>query len=1017
LSVTRSIIFGGAALLGAFGSARALDPALHVSQYGHTSWRIQDGALPGTPTAIAQTRDGYVWIGTSLGLIRFDGAAFVPVTPPPDQKPVYPRVTSLYGGKDGSLWIGTPNNLMRWRAGQFHLYKSPIGTYAAVREAPDGKVWTTRYSTRDHLGPLCEILESGMNCYGADHGIPFKDAARLAIESSGAIWIATANKIARWEGNQSRIFAPSDLARNEGLEGFRAVAVAADGSIWTGVIDGGPGLGLQHYANEVWNPLISGAVNTSTWEVTALLFDRDNALWVGTANQGIYRISGNTIDHFGVNDGLSADSVNGFCEDHEGDIWVVTTTGIDKFRPMRVVTFASRQGLSADSANAVLATKSGALWVSNGSALDRIEDGVVTGYRERDGLPGKLPTALLEDSQRRLWIGVNDGVAVFENNHFTRVQSPGHAIGTIGEFALGPVSTVWGTTALLPSRLVRMDGETVVDSVQPPPGTRIYTLAADPDGVAWMTLDVENRTCSLARYAAGRWETFPLDTYPCGDIVVRDAHSVFTIWPGGIEEWHDGVVEKLTHENGLPCENPSSLIFDGQANLWVGLQCGIAIIEAKQLAAWSRDPTQRLTVSLLDASDGALPSKPDFHPRAAVAADGKVWFANSNVLQFVDPRNLLANAVVPPVQIQALYGDGRVFPLASQIALPARTRNIQIDFTALSFVLPQRVRFKYRLEGWDTDWQNIGGRRQAFYTDLRPGHYQFHVIAANNDGVWNKTGAALNIAVAPAFYQTPWFYAACALAAVATLWQLYQMRVRLLARQIRIRMGERLEERERIARELHDTLLQSTQGLLFIFRAFWMKLSEDDPMREKLGSALDRSNSVIAEARDRVRQLRSSDLLDGNLELAFAKAGKELSEGGAATFRALVKGVPQPLQPDASDDIYRIGREALQNAAAHSNARSIEIDIIYETDELQIRIRDDGNGIDPNVLSAGSRDGHFGLVGMRERAQRLGGRLEIWSKPGAGAEIALVVPAGVAYRRKEHVTRWKKMISGGLFRS
>ena len=220
------------------------------------------------------------------------------------------------------MWIGTASQMMRWQAGQFHLYETLVGFYAAVREAPDGRVWTARYHTPDDLGPLCEVRESGSRCYGSQQGVPFKDAGPLAIEKSGAIWIATANKLARWQRGQSQVFAPAELSRGEGLEGFKSVVIDPDGSVWSGVVNGGPGLGLQHFANDVWSPVTSGEFDSSTLEVTTLLFDRDGALWVGTASRGIYRIHGSIIDHFGVGDGLSADSVRGFCEDHEGNVWL-----------------------------------------------------------------------------------------------------------------------------------------------------------------------------------------------------------------------------------------------------------------------------------------------------------------------------------------------------------------------------------------------------------------------------------------------------------------------------------------------------------------------------------------------------------------------------------------------------------------------------------------------------------------------------------------------------------------------
>jgi hypothetical protein len=232
--------------------------------------------------------------------------------------------------------------------------------------------------------------------------------------------------------------------------------------------------------------------------------------------------------------------------------------------------------------------------------------------------------------------------------------------------------------------------------------------------------------------------------------VALDLHTVFATEPGGIRLWRDGVVRKLTIEDGLPCATTYAFVFDRHDNFWLYQQCGVAMIESKELLDWAKDPAKKLHIQLLDVSDGALPSRTNFHPRGSIGADGKVWFTNGVDLQFVDAEHRSRNTVVPPVHIQALRGDGRLYALDSQVTLPALTRDVQIDFTALSFVVPQRVQFQYRLDGWDTEWKRTAGRRQAFYTNLRPGKYRFSVLAANNDGLWNTQGDTLEFRIEPA---------------------------------------------------------------------------------------------------------------------------------------------------------------------------------------------------------------------------------------------------------------------------
>jgi signal transduction histidine kinase/ligand-binding sensor domain-containing protein len=952
-----------------------------------------------------------MWIGTQAGLVRFDGANFVPFVPPPSEGPKLSRITALYGATDGSLWIGGATRLvtqlMQWKDGQLHLY-TPFGFFATVREAPDGSIWAARYHTSDDLGPLCEVRKGSLVCYGREQGIPFKDAGPLAIENSGTIWVATANRLARWQDAHSQIFAPSELARSEELEGYKSVAIAPDGSVWSGVIHGGPGLGLEHFLNGAWSPVVSGKLNSSNWEVTALLFDRDNTLWVGTADQGIYRINGSRIDHFGVSDGLSADSVDAFCEDHEGDVWVVTSKGVDKFRAMQVNTFSSRQGLSGDSVQAALASRSGTIWASNATAVERIQDSTVTTYRQRNGLPGRSATALLEDHQGRIWVGVDDGVAVFDHERFARVHSGSGPIGPVLQFAEGRDATIWAASVTVPSRLVRMSETEALESISPPGGTRIGTVAAAPDGALWMGLINGENSCDLARYAHGQWETFPLHrpahSGTCSELVAPDADTVFAASSDGIIEWHKGLVRTLAGSNGLPCARAYSLAFDKAGDLWTYLECGVVVIHSAQLAEWWNEPTRKLQIRLLDISDGAQPGPADFHPRAAVAADGKLWFANGTDLQFVDPKHWLHNSVPPPVQIQTLIADDRTYVQLSPIKLPPLTRNVQISFTALSFVAPQRVHFRYRLYGLDTDWQDPGGRRQSFYTNLHPGRYRFSVIAANDDGLWNTNGDSLEFELEPAYYQTLWFRLLCVAAALVLLQSLFVYRLRGAKANIQRRLAARLSERERIARDLHDTLLQSVQGLMLKFHAVANAIAPDSAARNKLDNALAQGRDVIAEGRARVLDLRGADAPSKELATQLSSYGASFLHTSEATFHASVVGQPVPLNPVAADEVLNIGREAMGNAFMHAEARRIEIELAYSEKSLALRIRDDGKGMERGIVETGQA-GHWGIVGMRERSRALGAKLNIWSRPGSGTEIELIVSAATAYAASGGVTK------------
>jgi signal transduction histidine kinase len=348
--------------------------------------------------------------------------------------------------------------------------------------------------------------------------------------------------------------------------------------------------------------------------------------------------------------------------------------------------------------------------------------------------------------------------------------------------------------------------------------------------------------------------------------------------------------------------------------------------------------------------------------------------------------------------VEYIIADGKNYPADSPLRLPPLTRDLEIDYTALSFVIPQRVRFLYRLIGRDKGWHEAGTRRQAFYTDLSPGNYRFQVIACNNDGVWNTSGAEIGFQLAPAYYQTVWFRSLIGLCVVVTLWLLYRMRLRRVAAQVQVRLSERMVERERIARELHDTLLQGFQSLVLRFQGVVKRMPENGPDRTTLLNALDRAEDVLAQGRDRVRDLRSGNQTPGSLEALLASYAGEFNATEHVSLRTLTFGQPQQLHPIVLGNVERIGHEAIANAFQHSRASQVTIEIHFERPSFRLIIRDDGVGTDPEVLAHG-RAGHWGLQGMRERAEEIGGRLAISSQHDLGTRVDLSIPGTIAYRK------------------
>jgi PAS domain S-box-containing protein len=764
---------------------RALDPSRQLSQYGHTAWRIEDGAFAGTPNAIAQTPDGYLWIGTQAGLTRFDGVRFVSWRPPAGTQLPSSRIISLLGARDGSLWIGTAMGLVRWQNGNLTNYKDPGGAIMAILEDRDGTVWIARANLPDTNGPLCKVTGTGLRCYGRDDGVSLTYAETLANDSRGNIWLAGGPEVSRWQTTSADTYVSPEPSPTEIFNGVFALADKGDGSLWVGLIESGKGGGLQQIVQGVWKPFSAPELDGSTLKVAALLADRDNCLWVGTLNQGIYRIQGNRVDHFGSSDGLSGDAVTHLFQDREGNIWIATTSGIDNLHDLRVTSLSTRQGLSSDQVNSVLASRDGSVWIGN-YGLDVLRSGKITSSQSGTRLAGRAVTSMLEDRAGRLWVGFDRELWVSEQGQLRQIHTDdGRPLGAVRAMTEDVDGSIWVSTndpvakhhQFLRIRELRTPEE--IPSAQLP--AMINALAPDPHGGVWLGL----ASGGLARFRNGRMELFPFGVHnedPVTGLLVNSDASVLAATPSGLVGWRNGIQQTLTMRNGLPCNVIYSLIFDQTTTLWLYASCGLIAIPNAELQRWWKSPSATVKYRLFDVFDGARPMSTPFKPNASRSPDGRLWFANENVLQMIDPLHIEDNPIPPPVHVEDIIADHKNYAPQGNLRLPPLTRDLEIDYTALSFVIPQKVRFRYKLEGRDSAWQDPGTRRQAFYADLRPGNYRFRVIACNNDGVWNDEGATLAFSVAAAWYQNWWFRGASLAVFLALLWALYQRRIQQVKR-------------------------------------------------------------------------------------------------------------------------------------------------------------------------------------------------------------------------------------------
>ena len=1004
--------------------AFALNPALDVNQYAHTSWKIRDGFTKGGILSIAQTPDGYLWLGTESGLLRFDGVRAVPWQPPDNQLPST-EILSLLVARDGTLWIGTDKGLASWKAGTLTRYEELNGVRVGkLLEDRDGSIWMVRFVS---TFTLCRFRAGHVQCYGEDGG-PGADAWRLFEDGKANLWVETRRGVWRWQPGPPSFYT-LQLEDNQGL------AEDVDGAL---LISQAGGIARFVDGNAVLTSPLPPSMRTRS--TSHLLRDRDGGLWIGTYGAGIAHLHHGTMDVFTQLDGLSGDSVDALFEDREGSIWAVTNEGIDRFRDAAVASYSVNQGLSNAQVSSVLAARDGSVWIGTGDGLDRWTSGRVTVYRERNartalassrrvshevdeitgrGMPVGIVSSIFQDSRGRVWVSTGQGVGYIDNDRFVRVNGvPGGVTRAIVE---DNQRSVW--IANLDSGLFRVPP--AGDDIEHIPWARlnrkdpVMAMTADPSrGGLWFGFflggisyfadgQIRASYAAPAGLASGRISSLQFDSHG-------------TLWvsaEGGLSRLKNGNLATLTSRNGLPCNAAQWVLEDDMHALWVCMSCGLVRIERNEIEAWTAavdadDATRPIQVTIFDTADGVRTFVEGgyYSVPAAKSPDGKLWFMSRDGLSVVDPRQLRFNTLAPPVHIEQITADRNQYDAAAaingRISLPPLTRDLQIDYTALSLVVPEKNRFRIKLEGWDRDWQDVGARRQAFYNNLPPRNYRFRVIASNNSGVWNEAGGVLDFSVAPAYYQTMWFRLSAVAAFLTLFAALYQLRLRSVARQFNARLEERVNERTRIARDLHDTLLQSFQGVLLKFHAITFLLPHrPEDARTALDAAIDQASTAITEGRDTVQALRGSVAVTRDLPRAITAFAESLSaeSNGARrpAFSVNVEGTPRGLAPLLGDEVYRIAAEAVRNGFRHAQASRIEVELHYDRRQFRMRVRDDGKGIDPAVLDGGGHDGHFGLIGMQERAKVIGGTLEVWSDLGAGTEVELTVAASIAYSRSE----------------
>jgi PAS domain S-box-containing protein len=766
-----------ATLLASPSASVALDPPLQIGQYAHTSWTAKDGYSLGLVFAIAQTPDGYLWLAGEFGLSRFDGLKFTRWQPPAGQE-LPDKPYSLVVSRDGTLWIGTFAGLVSWNGSELTHYPE-IGKLfvTSLLEDRDGTVWAGLLGDK---GRLCAIRNGQAKCHQPDGGFG-QFVWSLAEDGAGVLWAGAETGLWRWKpGPPKRYEMPGRLGD---------LITSADGKLLIGM----RGAGLKRFSGDKLESYPTrSAINPkeqipdSVVKSNKLMRDRDGGIWIGTDGAGLIHVKDGKADTFTKAAGLSGNISCSLFEDREGNIWFTSERGLDRFRKLSVTTLSAQQGLTNDVTKSVLAAADGSLWVATYDGLTRWKDGQPELFGKESGLPEGGGQSLYQDFDGRVWASTYGGLVFFDRGRFVKVDGqPGNEAYSIAGDESGRlwISGPLGLSLFQNGRFVEKFPWSVFGRWQQ------AKVVVPDDGGVWLSFwqdggvlyfkDGKVRATYTSADGLGKGHVSGLRLDPDGEVWAATED-------GGLSRIKNGRINTLTTASGLPCNSVHWSTEDNNRSLWMYTGCGLVRVMREELLAWIADPTHRVAVQRWGAVDGVLlkaVSPAYFNPPVAKAADGKLWIVWGEGIQVIDPDHLVFNAIPPPVYIEHVVADRKPYSVANGLRLPPLVRDVTIEFTALSLVDAQSVQFRYRLEGHDLEWQEAGDRRQAFYTNLAPGNYRFHVKASNNSGVWNEEGAQLAFSIAPAFYQTYWFRLAGLILFAGLVWTGFQLRIRRLRRE------------------------------------------------------------------------------------------------------------------------------------------------------------------------------------------------------------------------------------------
>ena len=980
----RAVVGCACAILFCSAILSALDPTVPITSYGHKAWQSEDGLPQNSVLALTQTRDGYLWMGTQGGLVRFDGAGFT----------VFDTQNSVLGNNDvtglvedaaGRLWVATySSGLSVYDHGRLIRYEqnaslsdptvrilfldNKAGIWAGTRNGginhlQSGKIVhqnaasglagdSVQAIATDDAGNLWVGTGTGLSLFRngkienftTRNGLPNDSIRCLLFDREGSLWIGTENGLAVRKGSSF-----ITLTEKQGLANnyVRAILQDRDGNIWFGT-DGG----LTRYAGGILQSAAQGFLTHNS--VTALYEDREGTLWVGTDGGGLNQLRNVSFTNYEST--ASRDfTVFSVYQDPDGSLWAGTrNNGLLHYTANGIETYTTENGLTANTVFALLRDRNATLWIgTRGNGINLLRNNQIEPFRGNENLSKATIRALVEDHEGNIWIGTSNGLYRYHSGNLTA--------------------------------FTKKDGLS---------HNFIYSILEDRHGQVWF-----GTWSGVTRYSDGNFTALnSRNGFTDANVWCIHEDSKGALWFGtygsGIFRLQEGHVSVFNRRDGLPEETLLGLVEDNMGNLWMSSYHGIfraSILDMEALAAGKR---KNIWWESFDSSDGMRSTEciGGVQPSAWKARDGRLFFPTGKGLTTIDPSRIQRNLVPPPIQIEKLTYDRSLFLDVAQqpqkFRLPPGDGNLEIQYTALSFVEPRKNRFQYKLDGLDNYWVDASTRRVAFYTKLPPGDYTFHVRGSNNNGVWNEKGASFRFTIRPHFYQTSWFYALCLVALIGSVLGIHRVRVR----QIQARFAAVLDERNRISREIHDTLTQDFTGVVLQLEAAELSLPEQaEEIRDCIDRARDLARTGLVESRRFVKGLRAAELQRHDLEAGLMQIALRTERDSGIHTQMEVSGKKRVLPAEIEENILRIAREAVTNSVKHANSKNIHLRLDYKRRQLELEVSDNGCGFNPALIPGSSREG-FGLTSMKERAALIRARLWIDSSPGAGTKVILNAP-------------------------